>query len=117
MKALQSPRKAEPMERLVVRLRCLPHQGPDQVIGDKMQIDLFAHDVLALAPQNITTSLATGNPQPFFCPVGCPKAVCNSGVSGIEPLDPSTTQTRRPHQRQPSPTFACRASPTFRRPY
>ncbi len=39
---------------------------------------------------------ATGKPHPGLAFFDCPKCFCNSGVSGIEKLDPSTKRVRCP---------------------
>jgi hypothetical protein len=47
--------------------------------------------------------LATGKPQPGRWPVGWPNAACSAGVSDIEKLELSRTQTRWPsHWEEPA---------------
>ena len=57
---------------------------------------------MPVATSNSASHLATGKPQPGRWPAGWPKAACKAGVSGIEKLDPSMTQTRWPSHRAAS---------------
>ena len=58
MKALHGPGKTEPMQRAIMFPGRLPHQRPDQIVGQKMHVDLFADYIMAFAAQDITLTMA-----------------------------------------------------------
>jgi len=62
---------------------------------------------LATRSRIMPNQWATGIPHPGFWPPGCPNKPGDTGVSGIEKLDPSTINMRWPNQQPVSKACFC----------